>query len=755
MILESQKNAVIVEEGDINESIDMSLDLDSAQILMQMLSKNLYADAVGSTIRETCSNALDSHRRANTKDPIVVSFKVNPDNTLTFSVEDFGMGLDDNDVANIISKYGKSTKRDKANELGMMGLGFKSPLAYSSSFYFICRKNGMEWKYMMYEGEDSNKIDLLYAQHTKERNGVKIIIPVAHRDKQEFLNKIREQLAYFENVYFDTGNVNNDFKIFRSEDFQISQLTSTKMLHICLDNIYYPIDFAKLGIAPIELSVGLRFGLNDGIFPTPNRESIRYTIESKAIILDKIKKVADQLVTRYNSESKEYTKLEDVFKFYSSSCRMVKIGEYNVDVVPIKSRSSITIEKPSLTGVSLLNLERLYDQRSKLFNEYEITYIMKYGKLKETRIGQYSTDYGAIMAGTNYFIYSKPFGSRKRDYLREEKCNSYACYYFMKKKTINSLFPKKTDFFDDHNYFTLLKLKHYSKDQWRQVITEYQTIQKGFLDKLLNIDNLEIPQEWIDKKKVVRAKSSRTRDKISGEICGKIASPLERYCNGQSCKFVPDAFIAESFRTHKGLTVYDSYENQDRLDKLYHVVTNNSHLRILSFSPRAMTTVDTIEVHNLMSYTQFMKGDTKPFKRLVTAYLINKLMDKYRFTFGKSEVIKKVSEQFYLKLESLQKYVRTNLRNGDGEIYKTMLEIAQANDLYDTEIYDVYLDVQATLEKLTFIEKLSKMVTYAYAEESVSIYADLFKYYKVKVNLEHYTNSPVESLDLEALLLTN
>ena len=121
MILETQKDAVIMELGDTNDSMDMSLDLDSAQILMQMLSKNLYSDAIGSTVRETCSNALDSHRRAGVDDPIVVSFNSNNDNTYSFSVEDFGIGLDASDVANIISKYGKSTKRNRANELGMMG----------------------------------------------------------------------------------------------------------------------------------------------------------------------------------------------------------------------------------------------------------------------------------------------------------------------------------------------------------------------------------------------------------------------------------------------------------------------------------------------------------------------------------------------------------------------------------------------------------------------------------------------------------
>ena len=62
-------------------------------------SKNLYSDAVGSTIRECASNALDSHRRACVDKPIVVSFRVNHEtNNYEFSVEDFGTGLNDDDV---------------------------------------------------------------------------------------------------------------------------------------------------------------------------------------------------------------------------------------------------------------------------------------------------------------------------------------------------------------------------------------------------------------------------------------------------------------------------------------------------------------------------------------------------------------------------------------------------------------------------------------------------------------------------------
>src|SRR6478609_3851870 len=199
MILEKQKEAVILVEGESQDSVEMSLDLNSADFLMQMLSKNIYQDAIGSLIREYASNALDSHRKAGIDEPIVVTFKKNSQGNHEFSVKDVGVGLSKDDFMSILTKYGKSTKRDSKTELGCFGIGAKSGLAYSSTLYFICRKDGMESKFMMYEGEDKNTIDLLYESPTEERNGVTVVVPVNESDRYEFNNKIKEQLAYFEN----------------------------------------------------------------------------------------------------------------------------------------------------------------------------------------------------------------------------------------------------------------------------------------------------------------------------------------------------------------------------------------------------------------------------------------------------------------------------------------------------------------------------------------------------------------------------
>lgn len=109
------KNDVKI-EGIENESIQMGIDSESVSHLMMILSTNLYQDSIGSIIREYTSNAVDANIENKSDDPVIVKLT----NT-EFSVQDFGPGLDDKDFRNIISKYGKSTKRDKSDQLGFYG----------------------------------------------------------------------------------------------------------------------------------------------------------------------------------------------------------------------------------------------------------------------------------------------------------------------------------------------------------------------------------------------------------------------------------------------------------------------------------------------------------------------------------------------------------------------------------------------------------------------------------------------------------
>lgn len=677
--------------------------------------------------------------------PIIVSLKANTESNYEFSVEDFGVGLDDTDVKNIISKYGKSIAREEANSLGMMGLGFKSPLAYCSSFYFIARKDGMERKYMMYEGEDGNAIDFLNEKETEEGNGVKVIVPIKYSDRKDFVKKIREQLAYFESVYFDvpgSGNgygnyegISNGFSIFRSEDFQHSEMGGDTSLHICLDNVYYPIDWAKLGISRIDVPVGLRFGLSDGIFPVPSRESLRYTQEAKKTILAKIRKIADYFVNKYNESINGNATIDDVFEYYNNRSKIVTISGTTCDIVDLIEYSSIKIVIPKMKGIELLDLETIANNRQHILGEYQLKYKSNGTRIKESKYGGISIS----DANKDSWLYSEGFAGVKKEYFRALISYNKTIHLVRKER----YYKLEGGYYDRPDYCKILNLKNHPKSEWRQRIKEFQYIQGLFISRFSSYDELVIPEEWIDARKRQRTSVSnggQRKQKLSGEIIARVGSPLEKY-TGNSCKFVAETYKFEKIPTLPYLHVYTSHDNLGKLDPLYHITYSKQKMRVLTFSDREIKNIEKIEIHNLISYEKFMKGENKPFKRIITAYLIERLISKYYNTFSRNFCFRTISVGLQSKLEELKDYKYKNFINSNDDIYKAMLEVAEANNLFDLEIYSTYMEIKSLLEKLPFIETITKQInSYERTEDKplIDILRDLFKYYKYRIDYKNY-----------------
>ena len=769
MILEKQTEANILQEGDSQGSIGMSLDLDSAQVLMQMLSKNLYSDSIGSTIRECASNALDSHRRAGTTDPIIVSFKTNNESNYEFCVEDFGTGLDADDVKNIISKYGKSTKRNSNTELGMMGLGFKAPLAYSSSFYFVCRKNGVERKYMMYEGEETNAIDLLYEALTEERNGVKIIIPVKYYDRSSFTEKIKEQLAYFESVYFDTpmSDIDNSFSIVRHNDFQWSPLASDSCLHICLDNVYYPLDFKKLDIPNIDFPVALRFSLVDGLFPTPNRESIRYTKEAKEIILTKLKNVADFFIHKYNTTIVDSEDVMSIIDHYRDNSHYIDLfGKRSHSVDHFTKYSSIPFIKPQLKGVSLLDLNRIAYLRDNLLTEYVNKYRIDHGRAKTMDGSRWnaSVEYGTLRSNKPIYIYSERLTGLMKDYVKSLHSNDWNIFIVKKEKKIALGNIKNSGNSNYSTYMDLIKLQNYPKDKWRTLIKEWQYVTSLIINKkFVNLDDLVVPQAFIDSRKKISVSSSGSgttgrRQKLQGEVSGKIAADLEKYVHERNCKMVPTIIQMENAHRLPKLTIYGGQEHTELINKLYKMF-DPKKVRMIVFSDRELKTLKDIDLHNWITMEEFMKGEHKVFRRAATAYLINKFMDENSSAFRKRNNMITVSSSLHADMERLYNYSHKNHLHAGDSLYESIISVAQEHNLFDGEIYSLYKQVKSVFDKLPFIETMfSAMQNYSGNKALAKITTDLFKYHKQRVNLENYkivlneeVMTPVEENTIEDL----
>jgi hypothetical protein len=741
MILEKQTQAVVLQEGEqTQDSIGMSLDLDSAQILMQMLSKNLYSDDIGSTVRECASNALDSHRRAGTTDPIIVSFGANKDGNYEFSVEDFGIGLDAEDVKNIISKYGKSTKRNSANELGMMGLGFKAPLAYCSSFYFVCRKNGVERKYMMYEGEDVNTIDLLYETSTDQKNGVKVIVPVRFYDRSSFVSKIKEQLAYFENVYFNVDGVDNDFTIIRHEHFQWSPLSTNSHLHICLDNVYYPLDFGKLGIDTIYFPVALRFSLTDGLFPTPNRESLRYTTEAKAVIMNKLQSVANFFVEKYNETVQDTTDIWAAMEHFRHSDRNLNLfGKNGLNVSYFAKYATIGFASPKVDGVYYQTVEYYNRIREYMFGEYTMKHEVSRGRFCK------ASSYWDVSRriGETIYVYSDRLSGIKKEYLKSVNRRGHTEYIVKKEKSFKLGTAKEANAGYD-NYYRILQLNKFQKSEWRNVIKEFQEMVRRVTANFINLDTLQVPQEFIDSKKKISftngvAGPITRRKKLEGELTGKVASALERAVWGQNAKFVPTVFQMKNAHRNKYLLVYGNSTHQTTFDKMFSVFPNKT-TRFMVLSERELKRMEEIDLHNWIHIDKFMEGNHIVFKRAATAYLIHKLTIEYTEVFNRIDRMGDISTDLYKKMLVLDSYKRKYYLHGDHTLYESIIKIAEENNLFDFSIYSVYNDVKELFEKLPFLKPMFGMMSrWGSNNNGVNdALRDLFKYYKQRIDWKHY-----------------
>src|SRR5262245_34262870 len=98
------------------ENVRMGIDTSALQHIISVLT-DLYSDPELAVIREYSTNALDAHRDAGNPLPIEVTLPT-PLAPL-FKVRDYGDGLDAEDIRNIYSRYGTSTKRDSNDVVGM------------------------------------------------------------------------------------------------------------------------------------------------------------------------------------------------------------------------------------------------------------------------------------------------------------------------------------------------------------------------------------------------------------------------------------------------------------------------------------------------------------------------------------------------------------------------------------------------------------------------------------------------------------
>jgi hypothetical protein len=178
--------------------------------MFKILSDSLYSDKVMAVIRELSTNAYDSHISAKNPRPFTVKLPTAADPN--FSVRDYGTGLSQKDMEHLYTTYGASNKNDSNDFVGCLGLGSKSPFAYTKSFTTTSYFNGTQYTYIAaIDDAGVPTLNLIHSCETSEPNGLEISFAVKQHDFNEFSQKAVRIFHYFKMKPTIIGGVTYDF----------------------------------------------------------------------------------------------------------------------------------------------------------------------------------------------------------------------------------------------------------------------------------------------------------------------------------------------------------------------------------------------------------------------------------------------------------------------------------------------------------------------------------------------------------------
>lgn len=286
-----------------------------------ILSNGLYANKVRAIIRELSCNAVDSHVAAGKSD---VPFDVHLPNYLEpwFSIRDYGVGLDHEQVTSIYTTYFESTKTNSNDFIGALGLGSKSPFSYTDNFTVTAVRNGRRGIYTAFINEHGvPSIALMMEDQTDEPNGVEVKFSVNDRwDFEKFAEEAAVVYQYFSLKPVVSGR--HEF-VPRSVDYvsrdivpgvhQFNGYSRSSSIAV-MGNIAYPIQVpdsdTSLGALRDLLKCNLELHFNIGELDfQASREGLSYIPQTVTAIRRKLELLNSQLVVRLAEDAEKIDNL--------------------------------------------------------------------------------------------------------------------------------------------------------------------------------------------------------------------------------------------------------------------------------------------------------------------------------------------------------------------------------------------------------------------------------------------------------------
>ena len=730
------RNDVYKEQVDDKDHYEMTVSASATGHIIRMLTR-AYSDKVGSLIREALANSVDSMRMANKTEPVICRIKRDVSGNWLFEAEDEGLGLSKEDFHKYIMGVGESNKQGLSNVIGGYGIGAKAATSYTDSYYYTCRKDGIERKFIIYAGEVKPESDLMYEVPTDKFNGVTVTVPIKPGEYYDFIDKCKEQLAYFDGVYFDIPGFNNDFKIYRGQDFQWSELCKDDSMHISMDNVYYPIDWKKLGIPQINLSIALKFSLTDGLIPIPNREQLEYTNVTKKIILEKIGVIANWMVEKWNQDNLDRDSVLDVWESLNTNNKYVHIRDVEGNILRTFEISGIIkYSKLKLNNISVKGITHLSLEKVRLMSEDILRGWRYCGVIKDNKKWKGDYDHGGI-SDQSYLLQRIILGSDKI-FLLQEKMNNVLKDY-IKDVIGKSFFITESNYkFTLEYYKKILGLNRIDKKLWREHIKEFQLIQQQFINKVTDISTISPSKVWLEDRKNRITRRTAIRATL-GEIHPKYAEVSDRGDNWATFKSWGKKEIKD-VKKEKCLTIYSLEEDKHTLSELFRLIRNTN---VCILGKKDYEKMEQVDFKNWVLLSDFLKNRGinmyKEFSRCCTSHKIESVLQKYPLITKNISYLKELNSNFTEDLEKLVAY-KKSYTSWNTNLMLEMLQICEENKLWDLEMLAILDRVEKWIVIFDFIKYLRIENDYRknINVETLPLAKDIMRMRKIRMNLSNY-----------------
>ena len=331
-----------------SQTATMSIDTDAVAHLMSVLT-NLYSNPIAAVIREYATNGFDATVDAGAADPIRVTLPTVTHPTLT--IQDFGIGMSTDRILDHYSLYGRSDKRGSNDVVGMLGLGCKSALTYSSSFSVTSIHNGVETVALIAKNSDGvGEIQIVDTRTTDKRNGTTVEIPVKGNDIYRFA---REAEAIF--GYWTPGTVLVDSKAPVSAYADFHKIPNVDSYYkpnggyndhrVVMGNVSYKVNSDILGdFSSTPLIINAPIG---AVSFAPSREELMYNNRTNEFLRKIVTDIKSGIQTEIDNILATATNKWEAFQARGKNAHFKFLSnvkwEFQGEVIPANIQSSSTL----------------------------------------------------------------------------------------------------------------------------------------------------------------------------------------------------------------------------------------------------------------------------------------------------------------------------------------------------------------------------------------------------------------------------